>query len=217
MIRPQTWIILALLVVVVIGGVYISRELPRRVAEELTEPKIREIDLGAVVTRIRGLNRLETATMHVIHVSTINQTYDFVPNAVAGDSLTFMATGDVIAGVDLALMKPTDLRRDADGTVLVHLPPAQILVTRIDNRESRVVSRKTGMFRRADPSLESRARQYAEAGVRNEAVKKGILTLANTNAQARLADLLHSAGIEKVEFVEVSGSGGAVTEPEPGR
>jgi hypothetical protein len=213
--RPQTWIILALLVVVAIGAVYISRELPRRVAEEITEPKIKEIDLGAVVTRIRGLNRLETATMHVMHISTISQTYDFVPNAVAGDALTFMATGDVIAGVDLALMKPNDLRRDPDGTVLVHLPPAQVLVTRIDNRESRVVSRKTGLFRRADPSLESRARQYAESGVRNEAVKQGILTLANTNAQARLAELLHGAGIEKVEFVEVGSPPPA--EPEPGR
>jgi hypothetical protein len=213
--RPQTWIILALLVVVVIGGIYISRELPRRVAEQITEPKIKEIDLGAVVTRIRGLNRLETATMHVMHLSTISQTYDFVPNAVAGDSLTFMATGDVIAGVDLALMKPDDLRRQADGTVIVHLPPAQVLVTRIDNRESRVVSRKTGLFRRADAGLESRARQYAEAGVRNEAVKKGILTLANTNAQARLAEFLHGAGIEKVEFVE--GTTPAATEPEPGR
>jgi hypothetical protein len=209
--RPQTWIILALLAVIVAGGIYVSRELPRRVAEEITEPKIKEIDLGAVVTRIRGLNRLETATMHVMHVSTISQSYDFVPNAMAGDSLTFMATGDVIAGVDLALMKPTDLRREPDGTVLVHLPPAQVLVTRIDNRESRVVSRKTGLFRRADPSLESRARQYAEAGVRNEAVKKGILTLANTNAQARLAELLHGAGIEKVEFVEDSSALGTAS------
>lgn len=207
--RPQTWIILALLAVIVAGGIYVSRELPRRVAEEITEPKVKEIDLGAVVMRIRGLNRLETATMHVMHVSTISQSYDFVPNAMAGDSLTFMATGDVIAGVDLALMKPNDLRRQPDGTVLVHLPPAQILVTRIDNRESRVVSRKTGLFRRADPSLESRARLFAETGVRNEAVKKGILTLANTNAQARLAELLHGAGIERVEFVEDPGLGAA--------
>ncbi|HWS73079.1 MAG TPA: DUF4230 domain-containing protein [Thermoanaerobaculia bacterium] len=209
--RPQTWIILILLAVVIGGGLYISRELPRRVAEQITEPKIKEVDLGAVVTRIRGLNRLETASMHVMHVSTISQTYDFVPNAMAGDSLTFMATGDVIAGVDLALMRADDLRREPDGTVLVHLPPAQILVTRIDNRESRVVSRKTGLFRRADPSLESRARQYAEAGVRNEAVKKGILTLANTNAQARLAELLHGAGIERVEFVESSGLASATS------
>lgn len=203
--RPQTWIILILLVVVIAGGIYISQELPRRVAQEITEPKEKEVDLGAVVTRIRGLNRLETATMHVVHVGTISQSYDFVPNAMAGDSLTFMATGDVIAGVDLALMKPADLRRDSDGTVFVRLPPAQVLVTRIDNRESRVISRKTGLLRRADPNLETRARQYAEGGVRNEAIKRGILTLATTNAQSRLAELLHGAGISRVEFVEDPG------------
>lgn len=214
--RTQTWIILALLAVIAGGAIYVSRGLPRQLAEQIAEPKIKEIDLGAVVTRIRGLNRLETATMHVVHLSTISQSYDFVPNSFAGDSLTFMATGDVIAGVDLSLLKQDDIRRQPDGTVVVRLPPAQVLVTRIDNRESKVVDRKTGFFRRADAGLESRARLYAESGVRNEAIRQKILDLADRNAQARLAELLHSAGIDKVEFVE---NGGTITPPaaEPGR
>ncbi|MCU1350358.1 MAG: hypothetical protein JWO56_3388 [Acidobacteria bacterium] len=214
--RTQSWIILALLVVIAGGAIYVSRELPRQIVEQIAEPKYKEIDLSAVVTRIRGLNRLETATMHVVHVSTVSQSYDFVPNSFAGDTLTFMATGDVIAGVDLSLLKQDDIHRQPDGTVVVRLPPPQILVTRIDNRESKVVARQTGFFRRADAGLESRARLYAESGVRNEAIKRNILDLAGRNAQARLAELLHAAGIEKVEFLE---NGGIPTTPaaEPGR
>ncbi len=203
--RPLVWLFLILLLVVAGAAIWISRELPRRVAAEVETPKEKEIDLGAIVTRVRGLNRLETASMHVVHVSTITQSYGFVPNALGGDTLTLMAAGDVIAGVDLELLKPNDIYRQHDGTVVIRLPAPQVLVTRINNRESRVLTRNTGIFRHPDSGLEGRARLYAETGIRNEAVKKGILILAGQNAQARIAELMHAVGIGKVEFVEVGG------------
>lgn len=203
--RLQLGVVIALLIAVAGAAVWLSRELPRRLATEVGAPKEKQVDLLALVTRIRGLNRLETASMHVVHVGTVTQSYDFVPNALAGDSLTLMATGDVIAGVDLELLKPGDIYRQADGTVVIRLPSPQVLVTRINNRESRVTARSTGFLRRPDSGLEGRARLYAESGIRNEAIKKGILELAGQNAQVRLAELLHSAGIRKVEFVEVRG------------
>lgn len=175
-----------------------------RFATQIAKPTETEIDLGAVTTRIRNLNRLETASMHVVHVSTIRQEYKLIPNSIAGDELTLFAGGDVIAGVDLAQLKNGDISRAPDGTVIVHLPPPVILLTRIDNRETRVVSRKTGLLRRADPGLEGRARLYAEGGVRSEAVRKGILPLAKNNAQLRIAELLHAVGIRRVTFVESS-------------
>src|SRR5713226_6851422 len=154
----------------------------RRAAVEVFTPHEEQLDISALVTRVRALNRLETATMRVVHVSTITQSYELVPNSFAGDQLTFFAAGDVIAGIDLSQLKQEDVRREADGTIVVRLPPSQVLVTRVDNRESRVLNRKTGFFRRADMNLESRARQYAEQGIRNEALNKGILPLASQNA-----------------------------------
>ena len=158
------------------------------------------VDLDALVTKVRDLNRLETAAMHVVHISTINQTYEMIPNALAGDELTFFAAGDVIAGVDLSQLKHEDVQHQPDGTIVLHLPPPQILITRLDNRESRVLSRKTGMLRRADVNLETRARQNAESGIRNEALHKGILPLAAQNAETKLAAILHTLGVQKVRF-----------------
>jgi hypothetical protein len=158
------------------------------------------LDLGSLVTRIRDLNRLETAAMRVVSVSTIRQTYDLIPNALAGDELTLYSAGDVIAGVDLGLLKTNDVYREPDGTVVVHLPPPQILVSRIDNRATHVIDRRTGVFRRADVGMEGRARQYAEQNIRNEALRKGILPLAEKNAEARIAGLLHTLGAAKVRF-----------------
>jgi hypothetical protein len=47
-------------------------------------------------------------------------------------------------------------------------------------------------------NLESRARQYAEQGIRNEAVSKGILPLASQNAEVKVAELLHTFGFQRV-------------------
>jgi hypothetical protein len=202
--RRSLLILIVVLVLLVAGGGWVAWRLTRRAMEmtvaEVTKPVEKTVDLGALVTHVRELSRLETASMRVMHVSTITQTYKLIPDAVGGDELTFLAAGDVIAGVDLSSIQPKDVWREADGTIVMRLPPSSIFMTRVDNRESRVMSRKTGLLRRADVNLESRARQYAEQGIRNEAVKKGILLMASQNAEKKLADFLHTVGIEKVRF-----------------
>jgi len=187
---------------------FLVRRIDQAVVSAVTS-KEESVDLGTLVTRVRDLNRLETATMRVTSISTIKQTYDLIPNALAGDELTLYATGDVIAGVDLSLLKQEDVRREPDGTIVVRLPPPQLLVSRIDNRTTRVTGRRTGVFRRADIGMEGRARQYAEQNIRNEAVHKGILPLAQQNAEARIAGLLHTLGATKVRFVGMEGNAGA--------
>jgi hypothetical protein len=192
--------IVFVVIAVIVTAILLFREIPRRIEETLTTPKEQEIDLGAVVTRVRDLNRLETAAMRVTHVSTITQSYKLVPNAMAGDELTLFATGDVIAGVDLSRLTQNDIRREPDGSIVMRLPAPEILISRLDNRETRVITRRTGMFRRADDNLESRARQHAEIGIRQEAMKKGILPLAANNAEAKLAAFVQAIGVKRVRF-----------------
>jgi hypothetical protein len=197
-----------LVLVVAIDGWLVWRHAGQTIAH-IAEKKEEEVDLTSLVTRVRDLSRLETASMHVVHVGTLTQSYEMVPNALAGDEITFFATGDVIAGVDLSQLKQQDVRREPDGTITLRLPPSQILVTRLDNRESRVITRNTGVLRRADTHLESRARQYAEQGIRIEAMKKGILPMASQNAEVKVGELLHTLGFRKVRF-EIA------TTPSPG-
>src|SRR6185436_7577231 len=159
-----------------------------------------QVDLGSVVTRVRSLARLETAAMHVTNVSTIKQGYNLLPSSIAGDEITFFAGGEVIAGIDLSTIQQRDVWREPDGTLVMRLPPSQVLVSRIDNRESRVLNRRTGIFRSADQGLEGRVRQYAEQQIRNEAVRKNILGIAQEGAEAKLAPLLHTLGFTKVRF-----------------
>ena len=184
---------------------FVARRIEQIAARAVTSNEAM-VDLGTLVTRVRDLNRLETATMRVVSVSTISQTYDLIPDALAGDALTLYAAGDVIAGVDLSLLQKDDVHREPNGTIVVHLPPPQLLISRLDNRASHVIDRRTGVFRRADIGMEGRARQYAEQNIRNEAVRKGILPLAQQNAEARVAGLLHTLGAMNVRFVDAKGN-----------
>jgi hypothetical protein len=183
-----------------IAGLLMLRRMTDRVVDSVTKPQEQQLDLGAVVTQVRELSRLETASMRVMHVGTITQTYRMVPNSLGGDEIQFLATGDVIAGVDLSQLGPNDVWREPDGTVVMRVPAAHILISRVDNNESKVLSRKTGMLRRADVDLESRARQFAEQNIRTEAVRKGIIPMAQASAEKKLADLLHKMGAQKVRF-----------------
>jgi hypothetical protein len=191
-----------LLIAFVAGtGLIVWRIAKKTIQQEVFTPKEKTIDLSTIVTQVRELNRLETASMHVLHIGRVSQTYKMVPDALGGDEITFLATGDVIAGLDLARLQPNDVWRSPDGTINLRLPPAQILVSRVDNAQSRVVSRKTGVLRRADVDLETRARQHAETNIRAEAIKKGIVTMAQQNGEKKMAEFLHTLGFEKVRFV----------------
>jgi hypothetical protein len=172
-----------------------------REAEKAIAPHEETVDVGAIVTRVRSLNRLETSEMRITHVATVKQTYKWVPDAFGGDSLTLLAAGDVIAGFDFSQLSEDDVTHDAAGTVILHLPPPEILVTRLDNNATKVINRNTGMLRREDPDMESRARAHVETMIRDEALKNGILKQAQDNGEKVLAELLHTLGFQRVRFM----------------
>jgi hypothetical protein len=192
-----------LVIAVVLFGVMtwmFWRAAKKTIAEQVLAPQERVVDLTTLVTQVRELNRLETASMRVLHVGTVTQTYKMVPDALGGDEITFLATGDVIAGIDLSRLTANDVWREPHDTVVIRLPPPQILVSRVDNNESRVLTRKTGVLRRADIDLETRARQHAEENIRAEALRKGILQMASANAEKKMAELLRNLGFQHVRF-----------------
>lgn len=205
-------IVAGALALMLIGLVAVGRWLaraPRAAVETLAEKAVgtkeETIDLSALVTRIRDMSRLETAAMRVMHVSTIRQSRGVIPQALAGDEITFLAVGDVIAGIDLGQLTRDDIRLDPDGTLILRLPPSRVLVTRLDNRQSRVLNRDTGILRRQDEHLESRVRARAEASIQREALNKGILRMASDNGETKLAQFLMTVGFEKVRFEQGRG------------
>ena len=82
----------------------------------------------------------------------------------------------------------------------IHLPPAEILSTRIDNVRTRVYSRDTGLFTSPDPNLESEVREEAERQLRQAALQDGILKVAADNARSTISGMLKGFGFREVDI-----------------
>ncbi|MEW5989279.1 MAG: DUF4230 domain-containing protein [Chloroflexota bacterium] len=171
--------------------------LMRQLAVEAT-PAIRP-DSVAIVQEINDLARLETASMTVQQVVTAEREQEELWG-LFGESLIFVAVGDVIAGVDLMQMSPADLQVYDPTTVAVHLPEAEIFFTRLDNERSYVADRDKGFLATADPQLETLVRQQAEQQLLAAALEQGILERADTNAEAYLDSFLRGLGFTSVTF-----------------
>lgn len=157
-------------------------------------------DPVTIIHEIRSLARLETIQYSVEKVITAETGQEF--GFLFGDKLLFVAHGTVIAGVDLAKMNNSDLLLKG-GVLNVRLPEVEVFVSTLNNDQSYVYNRGTGLLTRGDPTLETKARQVAEQEILKAAVSDGILTQARTNAENYLVRLFRALGYNEVLFVPV--------------
>lgn len=151
-----------------------------------------------IIREVQSLARLETIQYSVEKVITaeLNQG---VLEPFFGDRLLFVAHGYVIAGVDLSKLEAADLRME-DQILVVSLPEAEVFVATLNNENSYVYDRTTGLLRKSDRDLETEARLVAEQEILRGAIEDGILTQARINAEVYLERLLNSLGFDYVQF-----------------
>jgi len=114
-----------------------------------------------------------------------------------------VANGKVVAGVDLSQMEPDDIQVVDPDTVMIHLPEAEIFTDLpiLDNDQSYVADRDTGLFASADPQLETQVRQAAEDALLEEAYATSLLDRANVNAQQFMLTFMQGVGFTEVIFM----------------
>jgi hypothetical protein len=110
-----------------------------------------------------------------------------------------VAHGIVKAGLDLSKLREKDVSISGK-TIRLHLPPAQITDAYLDEKQTRVVERSTGLLRAFDKDLEQTARQNAVEDIRRAARTSGILGDADERARTQLSHLFHQLGFESVDF-----------------
>src|SRR5580704_13793660 len=161
-----------------------------------------DTSVPAVVQRIQRLNRLETVVYSIDTVVEGSKSSAVLPDLLAGDRLLLVVHGQSIAGIDLAQLRPEDVRiDDKNGSRSIHvtLPASQLFVTTLDNQHTRVYARSTGLLVPADQNLESDTRAKAEQQLQKAALDDGILDAARKNARATITTLLYSLGFNQVD------------------
>ncbi len=157
------------------------------------------VDQPTVVRQIQRLQRLETVSYTVDKIIGGERDNPYLPKFLAGDRILLVVHGEVVAGVNLGNMQPSDVTIDGRN-ISLHLPPAEVFSTRIDNAKSRVYSRDTGLFSSPDPNLESEVRQEAERELQQAAIVDGILKNADQNARSTVSGMLAGLGFSQVSL-----------------
>ena len=157
------------------------------------------VDQPTVVRQIRGLERLETVSYTMDKIVSGERDNPILPQFLAGDRLLLVVHGEAVAGMDLSKVQPSDVSVHGN-SVRVHLPPAEIFTTSLDNAKTKVYSRDTGLFSSPDPNLEGEVREEAERQLRTAALDEGILKTADANARQTITNILKSLGFANVEI-----------------
>lgn len=158
-------------------------------------------DPVVVVREVKELARLETASMTLEKVVRAEREQELLWGAF-GETLIFVAHGEVIAGIDLAKMEENDIQVVDPETVMVHLPDAEIFTVDLDNEKSYIADRDRGLLARADPQLETLVRQRADQELEAAAQESDILEQANDHAEAYMRGFLQDLGFSNVIFTD---------------
>ncbi|MEQ1353084.1 MAG: DUF4230 domain-containing protein [Candidatus Acidiferrum sp.] len=155
------------------------------------------IDQPTVVRQIQRLQKLETVSYTMDKIIGGARDNPYLPKFLAGDRILLVVHGEVVAGVNLGNIKSSDVTVQGH-SISLHLPPAEVFSTRIDNAKSKVYSRDTGLFSSPDPNLESEVREEAERQLQQAALVDGILKSAEQNARSTVSGMLTGLGFTQV-------------------
>jgi hypothetical protein len=174
----------------------------RAAAPNAASPSLDVRGSPSVITAIHEVARLETTEFHVEKVVEVSDAQSRLWGLIkAKDALLLVAAGDVIAGVDLTMVRGEDVRTDATArSVTVRLPAPQIVASTLDERATHVYARSTDVLAARNEELEGDARRAAEEQMRKAAIDGGILDHARASADRTLRALLRSLGYVEVEL-----------------
>lgn len=182
-----------LIAVIFAVGLWLGYKVPRWLGMGATQ---RVLGTATVLQQVQTLSELITVK-YVMEKVVIFEDVKWYPG---GDNrVLLVAHGIVKAGVDLKQIEPGDVTVSGK-TLSLRLPPARITDAYLDEKETRVIERTTGLLRLFDKDLEQNARQIAVGDIHRAARNAGILRDAEERARAQLRALLLQSGFEQVEF-----------------
>lgn len=192
------------LVILVFGlGIFLGLRLGQLTGERAIP---RTYNTPVLLQQVQTLSELVTVKYVMEKVEGIEIPAESVLGKALGSEnrLLLLAHGIVKAGVDLKRLKPEDLQI-LGKQIVVKLPPPEIMDAYLDDTQTKVIDRKTGLLAPPDKDMEQTVRQNAVDDIRRAARLGGILKDAQERARAQLANLFLQLGFEKVEFQPANG------------
>lgn len=151
-------------------------------------------DTATVVTEIQSLAQLVTVKFVLEKVVRLDDVKWYGENR-----LLMLAHGVAKAGVDLHKLRAEDVFIRG-GTIHLTLPKPQLFDVYLDEHQTEVIERSTGVLRSFDQEMEQEARRQAVDEIRRAARAAGILHEAEERAREQLTVLARASGYTGVEI-----------------
>lgn len=188
----------------------LTPNVPQQVLEVIATPTPTIRDRGGAIQQMKSLNRLETQRFAIERVVEASTERGNALDMLLGERLLLIASGDVVAGVDLSKLQPSDVTISPDGAgVTLVLPPSEIFSARLNNDRTRVYDRDirpvTQIFGGQNPELETAARQEAERQILAAACENGIMQRAADDAKRSMEQFLRLLEFDSITIVATPG------------
>ncbi len=185
----------------------VVNQVPERIQQVIATPTPKLVDRGGTITQIRSLNRLETQNYSIERVIEAGIERGNALDFLFRDKLLLVASGDVVAGVDLAKLKEADVTISADGeTISIRLPASEIFSVNLNSQRTRVYDRQTGVLADQNKDLESQARVEAETQILQAACENGVMQKSADEARRSIEQLLRLLSFTHVEVTAAPGT-----------
>jgi hypothetical protein len=123
-------------------------------------------------------------------------------NWATGDSVSMFVVARIGAGIDLGQVGAGDIDADPEtGVAEIRIPAAEILYVDVDEEQTTVYDRDTGIFTSGNPNLEQSARLAAEEILVDAALDRGLLESAEEEATIALSAFVESLGYTEIQVV----------------
>ncbi|NWF68941.1 MAG: DUF4230 domain-containing protein [Chloroflexi bacterium] len=191
--------ILLLLAVGIILGLLLGQLLPRDLLSMISGGGTLGSRATVILERVQALAQLTTIRYNYSLMVTSSRDMPPLLAGLYGESLSFVAVGHVTAGVDLALLQAKDIV-EQNGILVITLPPPALQDCFLDEQQSYVVRRDTGLFANPSPALDNEARRFAIQQLRAAALEADILASAQQQAVTAVTQLAQAFGQAQVQL-----------------
>lgn len=181
------------------------------------EPEVVDHSTTPLLLALDDLAEYHAATADLQVMVDLEVDTPWVPSAISGERVSFLATGTADAYVDFDGLDDGAVTLSADGSsATIVLPAPELAEVRIDPEESRVVDRDRGLVERIGGALadnpvdDSELYALAERRLGAAAAESDVLDRAEDNTRDMLTTLARSLGVDEVtvEFEAPAGATG---------
>jgi len=143
------------------------------------------------VERVQALSQLTTTRYNYSHIVTGQTDMPGILATLYGESLVMVAVGHIQAGIDVSSITADSVVYDEiNNQLTVSLPAPTLQDCFLDEGESYIVERKSGLFAQPSPAIDTATRRYALRQFLTMALEDGILEEARTQAVAVMSGLI---------------------------